>query len=333
MIPAGHRVEEHVAQEHKSVANPVELVLRSTGVRARFVAACRTFHCVGYQGCSPWLISFGSLLILAALSFLAPGADAQVDPWEFEVYPYATEERGVVEFEADNAVVPNGHNNGGDGTAAGTYPSQGMWYDQYELTYGITNRIEAAVYLNMAGPSDNGYHFAGSNFRLRGKLLNKGRLPVDVGWYIEFEWHKTPEFDKDPLDLELRPIIQKNIGRWSILLNPQFEKSILVGPDKNKGFQFGYSTGVYYRLSRYLSPGVEFYGAIGNIDDNTPLYHQQHYIFPVIRGKLPHGIEYNIGPGFGLTRGSDHVIMKFNVSLERFVGAVFGPSSDSGWFL
>jgi len=26
------------------------------------------------------------------------------------------------------------------------------------------------------------------------------------------------------------------------------------------------------------------------------------------------------------------VIMKFNVELERFVGAIFGQSSDSGWF-
>jgi len=26
------------------------------------------------------------------------------------------------------------------------------------------------------------------------------------------------------------------------------------------------------------------------------------------------------------------VIMKFNLELERFVGAIFGPSSDAGWF-
>ncbi|MGC1191806.1 MAG: hypothetical protein WA861_14530 [Candidatus Binatus sp.] len=52
----------------------------------------------------------------------------------------------------------------------------------------------------------------------------------------------------------------------------------------------------------------------------------------MIWGELPHGIEYNLGPGFGLTRGSDHVIVKFNLELERFVGAIFGQSSDKGWF-
>ena len=272
-----------------------------------------------------------SLLALGAL--LSPHrASAQVDPWEFEVYPYATEQRGVAELEVDNAVVANGHSQGADGTAAGTFASQNTWYNQYEVTYGLTDRIEAAAYLNMAQPSGHGYWYAGSKYRLRGRLFDEGTLPVDLGWYLELEWHKTPQFDDDPLELELRPIIEKDIGRFSIVLNPQFEKPIFTGPNNNKGFEFGYVNGVYYRWMRYVSPGVEFYGAVGDIDDNDPLSKQQHYIFPVVWGELPHGIEYNIGPGFGLTRGSDHVIMKFNVELERFVGAIFGPSSDSSWF-
>ncbi len=273
----------------------------------------------------------GSLLALGALLFPHLAA-AQVDPWEFEVYPYATEQRGVAELEVDNAVVANGHSQGPDGTAAGTFPSQGIWYNQYELTYGLTDRIEAAAYLNMAQPSGHGYWYAGSKYRLRGRLFDEGTLPVDLGWYVELEWHKTPQFDDNELELELRPIIEKDIGRFSIELDPQFEKPIFTGPNKNKGFEFGYANGVYYRWMRYLSPGVEFYGAVGDIDDNDPLSTQQHYIFPVIWGELPHGIEYNVGPGFGLTRGSDHVIVKFNVELERFVGAIFGSSADTSWF-
>ncbi len=273
----------------------------------------------------------GSLLALGALLFPHLAA-AQVDPWEFEVYPYATEQRGVAELEVDNAVVANGHSQGPDGTAAGTFPSQGIWYNQYELTYGLTDRIEAAAYLNMAQPSGRGYWYAGSKYRLRGRLFDEGTLPVDLGWYVELEWHKTPQFDDNELELELRPIIEKDIGRFSIELDPQFEKPIFTGPNKNKGFEFGYANGVYYRWMRYLSPGVEFYGAVGDIDDNDPLSTQQHYIFPVVWGELPHGIEYNVGPGFGLTRGSDHVIVKFNVELERFVGAIFGASADTGWF-
>ena len=106
------------------------------------------------------LIIIGCLL---SIPFLCPRrAAAQMDPWEFEVYPYATEGRGVMELETDNAVIANGHSQGGEGTAAGTFRSQGMWYNQYELTYGLTDRIEAAAYLLMASPSGHGYWYAGS---------------------------------------------------------------------------------------------------------------------------------------------------------------------------
>jgi hypothetical protein len=270
--------------------------------------------------------------LLALGMFLSPRpAAAQLDPWEFEVYPYATESRGTIELETDNAVVANGHSRGGEGSAAGTFRSQGMWYNQYELTYGLTDRIEAAAYLLMAAPDGHGYWYAGSEYRLRGRLFDPDVLPVNIGWYAELEWHKTPQFDDADVELELRPIIEKDIGRFSFMANPIFEK-VLAGVGKNQGFEFGYSTGAYYRWIRYLSPGVEFYGAIGRMDDTDPLSQQQHYVFPVLWGELPHGIEYNFGPGFGLTRGSDRVIMKFNLELERFVGAIFGPSSEHGWF-
>ena len=78
---------------------------------------------------------------------------------------------------------------------------------------------------------------------------------------------------------------------------------------------------------RYVSPGVDLSAGIGRVDDGESLDEQQHYIFPVLAGGfsgggLPDEIEYSVGPGFGLTRGSDRVIVKFNLELERFIGRV-----------
>src|SRR5215831_18037649 len=98
------------------------------------------------------MLIFASFAILAVPKWVA----AQVDPWEFEVYPYATLSRGMLELETDNAVVANGHSQGGNGTARGTFRSQGMWYSGSELTYGVTDRIEAAAYLNLAQPAGHG---------------------------------------------------------------------------------------------------------------------------------------------------------------------------------
>ena len=265
------------------------------------------------------------------VGFGAHRAYADVDPWEFEVYPYATEGPGVMELETDNAVVANGHHDIDEGLSGPTYRSQGMWFNQYELTYGLTDRIEAAAYLNMARPNGHSFQYAGSKFRLRGRLFDEDTLPVNLGWYIELEWHKTPQWDESELELELRPIIEKDFGRFSIMLNPKFEKPVFVGPERNGGFEFGYANGIFYRWTRTISPGLEFYGAIGRIDDNDPIHDQQHYIFPVLWGAFDNGIEYNVGPGFGLTSGSDRVIVKFNVELEKYVGALFS-SGDNSWF-
>jgi hypothetical protein len=261
------------------------------------------------------------LLLTLLLAFGARrAARAQVDPWEFEVYPANTVGHGVLEVESLNSVVADGHDLGDEGTSSGTYPSQDMYRTSIEVTYGLTEKIEAAAYLNLAKPNGADFQYAGSKYRVRGSLFEQGQLPVDLGWYVELEWHQVPQFDDSELELELRPIVQKEIGPLEIDLNPIFEKAIFVGPDKNKGFEFGYVAGLYYNFQRWLSPGLEFYGGIGLIDDVDPLSEQQHYIFPVVRGELDNGIEYSFGPGFGLTPGSDAVLVKLNIEFEHFIG-------------
>jgi hypothetical protein len=265
------------------------------------------------------------------LGFFAVHCSAQVDPWEFEVYPYSTTPRGMAEVETSNAVVARGHDVGGEGTAKGTVASEKLRYNSYEVTYGLTDRIEAALYLNLAQPNGHGPRWAGDKLRLRGRLFDQDVLPVDIGWYAELEWHKTPQFDDAVRELELRPILEKDFGRLSIMANPKFEK-VLAGAGHNQGFEFGYVAGLHYRWTRRLSPGVEFYGGTGLIDQTDSIGDQQHYIFPVIWGELPHGLEYNFGVGYGLTHGSDRLIVKFNLELEQFVGAIFKASADQGGF-
>ena len=80
--------------------------------------------------------------LVAAVSILTERhAAAQLDPYEFEVYPYATLSRGMIEIESDNAVVANGHNQPDNGLGV-AYPSQATWFSGEEFTYGLTDRIE-----------------------------------------------------------------------------------------------------------------------------------------------------------------------------------------------
>lgn len=260
------------------------------------------------------LIAAGALLVIAAPAF------AQVDPFEFEVYPYQTEGPGMLEVESLNSFVPKGHQGEG-GTSSGTLASDSMYRTAFELAYGLTDKVEAAAYLNLAHSNGGGFQYAGSKYRLRGSLFDQGELPLDFGWYAELEWWRTPQFDDQQLELELRPIIEKDFDRFSFIVNPKFEK-VLVGPGRRQGFEFGYANKISWRLSRLFTPGLEFYGGIGHIDDSDPLHAQQHYIFPEVDVWLPGGVYVNFGAGFGLTRGSDRVITKLNIEFEHYLGTL-----------
>jgi hypothetical protein len=265
-----------------------------------------------------------ALPLAALLGLLAAPARAGVDAWEFEVYPAQTAGKGMLEVESLNSFVASGHSKPDEGAGSEKYESQHMFRTSLELAYGITDRIEAAAYLNLAKPVDGPFQYAGSKYRLRGSLFDQGQLPVDLGWYAELEWNRTPRWDDQDLELELRPILSKDLGRFSLAVNPQFEK-VLVGSESSEGFEFKYSAALDYRWQRWLSPGLEVYGDIGLIDDVDSHRDQQHYVFPCLRGALPGGLglEWNLGVGFGLTPNSDDVITKLNIELERFVGPVW----------
>ena len=84
---------------------------------------------------------------------------------------------------------------------------------------------------------------ADSSMRMYGPSISAG---------TSVEWHKTPQFDDADLELELKPILEKDFGRLSLILNPVFKP--LYGRGHDQGFEFGYRNGAYYRWMRYLSP-------------------------------------------------------------------------------
>ena len=98
--------------------------------------------------------------------------------------------------------------------------------------------------------------------------------------------------------------------------------------EERRTLEFAYAARVYYRLSRDLQPGLEFFGAIGQIRDVDRSQAQEHYVFPTLYGRLWRGLKFAVGPGFGLTRASDPVILKLIMEYE-FVG-LLSPRGSRG---
>jgi hypothetical protein len=133
-----------------------------------------------------------------------------------------------------------------------------------------------------------------------------------LGGALEIEWQRQPQYVDNQLGIDFHPIIERDFGPIRILLNPAVEKS-LIGPDAGKGLEFSYGAKVAYQWKRWCSPGVEFYGNVGKIDDTDPLRRQEHYIMPVVDAQLTDAWHLTAGAGLVMTRGSDQVITKFAV--------------------
>ncbi|TMB05914.1 MAG: hypothetical protein E6J70_01270 [Deltaproteobacteria bacterium] len=232
--------------------------------------------------------------VLAGLLVCGPAAmpARALNFFELEVYPATTEGKGLHELENITSFVANGRRPSEE-EAAGEEPRRHrLLRTTLEYDYGLTDKIDVAAYLDLQRPNGEELEYAQSRFRARGAFFEKGRFPLDVGWYIEAE---MPDRGESKLELEFRPIVSRDIGRFSVDLNPMLELPTVTS--ERRTLEFDYGARVYYRLSRDLVPGVEFF-------------------VPALYGRLARGVKFVVGPGFGLTRASDPVILRIGVEYE-----------------
>ena len=114
----------------------------------------------------------------------------------------------------------------------------------------------------------------------------------------------------------MRPIIDKDLGRWYLSFNPTLDRA-LKGPGTKRGFEFAPNFKVSYEFTKKISGGLEYYGALGPIGGFDKVSDQGHQIFPAIDLNLSPDWEFNFGVGVGLTGATDHLILKMIIG-RRF---------------
>lgn len=108
---------------------------------------------------------------------------------------------------------------------------------------------------------------------------------------------------------EIRPIIDKKIGRWYLSFNPTLDRSF-HGESVHRGVEFSPNAKVSLDLTRHIAGGLEYYAAYGPLTGFDPLADQSQQFFPSIDLDLGPQWEFNFGVGIGATRSTDHLIIK-----------------------
>ena len=177
-------------------------------------------------------------------------------------------------------------------------------------TYEEWGRKSGARILSLHTSADQGegYQWVGDHIRPRVRVPEEWHWPVGVSLSMEVGYQRR-SYSTDTWTWEIRPIIDKQIKRWYLSFNPTLDRSF-HGFEVNKGVTFSPNVKVSYDVTKKVTVGFEYYGAVGSITGFDPLRDQQQAIMPALDLNLSPNWEFNLAAGVGVTGGTDHLLVK-----------------------
>jgi hypothetical protein len=248
---------------------------------------------------------FGALLLPVAA--LAQGS--------YEVQVYGS---GLVPV---SATMWESHTNftvkGSKTTDDGTLPTHHQFHETLEVTHGFSEWFETGFYLFSSLQANEGWKFVGTHIRPRIAVPERYNLPVGLSLSTEFGYQR-PLYSLDTWTWEIRPIIDKTVGKAYFCFNPTLGKSF-HGPSETQTYAFSPNIKTSYEVAKRVRLGLEYYGSYGPVTGFDPLRDQQQQIIPVVDLDLGKQWEFNFGVGVGMTQATDHLLVKLILG-RRFGG-------------
>ena len=248
-------------------------------------------------------LSFSSLLFITLLVLSAPQARAQGN-YEIQVYGSDTVPPKNLMVELHSNFTPDGQKSIIDGV----YPTNHQEHETLELTQGLTKWSEVGFYVFTSEQDGHGVQWVGDHIRPRVRVPESWHWPVGVSLSTEVGYQRAV-YSPDTWTWEIRPIVDKTLGRWYLAFNPALERTF-HGPGVNLGMDFSPAVKVGYDITKVVNAGFEYYADYGRITDPYPLRQQQQQIFAVTDLNVSPKWEINIGVGIGPTAATDHLIVK-----------------------
>ena len=200
----------------------------------------------------------------------------------------------------------------------GVLPDEHQVHETVEITQGWTSWFETGFYIFTSYGPNQGYKWVGDHIRPRVRVPDSWHWPVGVSVSTEIGYQR-PIFSADTWTWEIRPIIDKQWRSWYLAFNPALERSF-HGPGVSQGMTFSPNFKVAYSVTRKLSAGLEYYGALGPLTGFDPLYQQEQQIVPTIDYDFGPNWEFNLGVVTGVTRSTDHLLVKMIIGRRfRFI--------------
>ncbi|HET7442480.1 MAG TPA: hypothetical protein VFJ47_14345, partial [Terriglobales bacterium] len=190
----------------------------------------------------------------------------------------------------------------------GVLPTEHAFHETVEITQGFNEWFETGFYIFTSIQPNGGWQWVGDHIRPRFAVPERLHWPVGVSLSNEIGYQRR-QFSADTWTWEIRPIVDKKIGRWYLSFNPTLDRAF-HGPGVNRGVEFSPNAKASFDFTKRISGGLEYYASYGPLTGFDPLAEQQQQFFPTIDLDLGPQWEFNFGVGVGATRSTDHMIIK-----------------------
>jgi hypothetical protein len=248
---------------------------------------------------------------LLALVFAFNGLIFAQDSFEVQVYESDLVPVNHYELDMHTIVVQRGSTLW-DGTVA---PSNHQEHVAFEFTRGMTEYFELGGYVLLAHRPDGGSTFAGFRLRPRVRAPDAWQLPVGLSLSAEVGFPQL-QYEPNHVTLEIRPIIDKTVGRWKFDINP-IVTFAFNGPEAHQGMGLEPEGMVAYEIiSERLRVMVEYYTALGPVSHLLPGDKQVHLLYPKVEYAFSRFFVVNAGFGEGLTKAADSLTWALRLTLN-----------------
>lgn len=243
------------------------------------------------------------LLALLFAAFASAVVHAQGN-YEIQVYGADTVPAWNTMFELHSNYTAEGQKQ----FIGGVAPTRHAVHETLEITQGITDWSEVGFYVFTSIKPNAGFDWVGDHIRPRVRVPETWHWPVGVSLSQEIGYQRA-RFSPDTWTWEIRPIVDKQMGRlyWSV--NPALERT-LHGPGIHEGMDFAPGVKVGWDFTKVVNAGIEYYADYGNITDILPAREQQQQIFAATDLTVSPDWEINFGVGIGPTAATDRWLIK-----------------------
>src|SRR5580658_8492700 len=251
------------------------------------------------------------IFLLAVLAAAPFGLLYGQGSYEVQVYGSDLVAPGATMFELHSNFTFQGSKTVVDGQ----YPTEHQEHETLEITHGFSDWFELGFYVFTSADSRVGWQWVGDHLRPRVAVPESWKWPVGVSLSTEIGYQRAA-YSPDTWTIEIRPIVDKTLGRLYLCFNPTLDRSF-HGPSVPEGLVFSPNVKVGYDVTKVVNAGFEYYGSVGPVTGFLPISQQEQQIFAVTDLNFSKDWEFNFGVGVGMTVATDHLIVKMIIG-RRF---------------